>query len=421
MGTTTKQRRLFRERARRASARRWFAPVQVACPPAALPACLVAILAVASLAAATVVIEIPETVPATGVLLPSRGLLKLRAGRSGWVESLDVQDGARVDRGRVLMRITDAQRAPARHPEAEARLVSLHRELVLLGTTLDQQLAGIDAALDAGRRRRRLVQRRLEAARGEHATWQRQTELQERQASRVTALAASGVVAAQTADDLAGGVLRARAAWQAARQRVLALEDELAGIDDELSRDAARPAQARAEAAMRRESLLRAIAAEELRSATEVTAPGDGIVAGLTVQDGSFVQAGQVLLTLYDPGDPLEARLYVSADNAAMIFVGQRAELRLRAYPQELFGTRAATVSSIAAAALPPAELGAALPIAGKVFEIRAAIDGPAIVADGRQWSLSPGTTFGADLIRRRWPLYRWLLRSRRADAGLGS
>lgn len=418
METSSTHPSLFRGRAARAVARRWFAPVQVACPPAALPVCLVAIFAVTSLAAAAIVIEIPETIPAAGVLLPSRGLLKVRAGRSGWVENVEVRNGAQVGRGRVLMRVTDEQRAPARHPEAAARLASLRKELTLLDAALEQQLAGIDEAQQAGRHRRRLVESRLEAARSEHATWRGQAQLQQRLASRVAALAADGAVPAQKADDLAAAVLRARASGQAARQRVLALEDELAGLDGELSRDAARRALLGTEAAMRRESLLREIASEELRSATEVVAPGGGIVAGLAVREGSFVQAGQVLLTLYDPGDPLEARLYVGADNAAMIFVGQRAELRLRAYPKELFGTRTATVTSIAATALPSAEIGVALPVAGKVFEIRAALDGPAIVADDREWLLAPGTTFAADLIRRRWPLYRWLLRSREAGGG---
>ena len=420
MVTTTPQ-RLFRERAARAAGRRWFAPVQVACPPAAVPACLVAVLVVALLAAATVVIEIPETIPAAGVLLPSRGLLKIRAGRAGWVGKIDVSDGDRVGRGRVVLRITDTQRAPQRDPEVAARLTSLHKELELLAATLQQRLADLDAARRAGDRRRQLVARRLQAARSEYGMWQQQAALQQRQASRVAALAAGGVVPAQHADDLAAEVLRARASGAAARQRVLALEDELAGIDEDLARDATQPALLRAEAAMRRESLLRDIASEELHSATEVTAPGDGIVAGLTVRDGSFVQAGQVLLTLYDPDEPLEARLYVAADNAAMIFEGQRVELRLRAYPKELFGTLAATVTSIAATALPPAEIGAGVRSVGKVFEVRAAIDGRAIVAGGRAWPLAPGTTFEADLVRRRWPLYRWLFASRRTGGGRAS
>jgi hypothetical protein len=104
-----------------------------------------------------------------------------------------------------------------------------------------------------------------------------------------------------------------------------------------------------------------------------------------------------------------------------MIFEGQRAELRLRAYPKELFGTLAATVTSIAATALPPAEIGAGVRSAGKVFEIRAAIGGRAILADGRAWPLAPGTTFEADLVRRRWPLYRWLFASRRTGGGRAS
>jgi len=157
---------------------------------------------------------------------------------------------------------------------------------------------------------------------------------------------------------------------------------------------------------------LREITESELQSALELTSPGDGAVAGLSVRAGSLVQAGQILMTLHDPRDVLEAYLYVSADNAGMIELGQAVELQLRAYPHQLFGTHTATITSVSAVAIPMHEIDAGLAIAGPVFEIRAALASTTIQARGNTWSLLPGTVFSADLIRRRWPVYQWLLRS---------
>ena len=48
----------------------------------------------------------------------------------------------------------------------------------------------------------------------------------------------------------------------------------------------------------------------------------------------------------------------------------------------------------------------------GPVFVIRARLGDTAIRSGNRSWPLAPGTSFEADVVRGRWPLYRWLLRS---------
>jgi membrane fusion protein len=95
-----------------------------------------------------------------------------------------------------------------------------------------------------------------------------------------------------------------------------------------------------------------------------------------------------------------------------MIKLGQLVELQLRAYPHQLFGTQTATITDISAAAIPIREIEIGVSFSGPVFEIRAALASANVIARGDNWRLPPGTLFDANLIRRRWPLYRWLLRS---------
>lgn len=402
---------LFRTSAIRAAEYRWFSPVQIVTPPSAPIALTLAILAIGGLLLALIAIEIPERVRASGVLMPSQGLLKVRSRRSGWVDRLSVSEGANVVRGQTLLWLTDTQSAPDRGPETVTRIESLQNELLLAEQSVEQEIAGIEARRQYRHRRTKLLGSQLAAARSEHLVRRSQSSLQNDRASRIALLVAEGLLAEQSADDATIAALQAEATSQAAWQQVLALQDNLLLLERQSLEDAESPALLRMKARREREATLREIAESELRSATTVTAQINGLATGLSVRPGSYVQAGQVIVTLYDPADRLEAHLYVSADNAAMIKVGQRVELQLRAYPHQLFGTQAAVISSISAAARSDRENDLPVPVHGPVFELRARLESATVSARGVDWPLPPGTMFTADIVRRRWPLYVWLLR----------
>ena len=407
---------LFRKQALVSTRQRWFGPVRVVMPPSTLFTISLACLVVTLLGTAVVSIEIPDRVRTYGVLLPAEGLLKVKAPRAGRVERLPVANGDSVTPGQVLLRLSGSQRAPGREPEPAARIGSLGRELRLLDESMDRlaDLAGSRERLT--RRRLRLVGKRIEAAEAEVQARQEQTDILAARADRIGQLAARNAIAADAAKDSVAGVLVSRAANLAAQQRVLALQDDRLAIEQQLAQDRDNVALMRRESGARRESLLRQIAASELQSAVEVTAPGGGIVSGLAVRAGEHVAAGDVLMTVYAPESRLEARLFLNPDNAGMIAVGQRVELQLQAYPHQLFGTRSAVVSAISTIVLPPDQIDTDLPVKGPVFVVRARLAQAPMQADSRSWPLPPGTTFQADLVRARWPLYRWLLRSVSGD-----
>ena len=385
-------------------------------PPSALFTTVLSWLVIMMLGAAVVSIEIPDRVRTYGVLLPVDGLLEVKAPRSGRVERLPVANGDRVTPGQVLLRLSGSQRAPGREPELAARIGSLRREMRLLDESLQRQanLAGSHERLN--RRRLLMLGKRIEAAEAEVRTREEQTAILTARAERLGQLVVRNAIAADVAKDSMASVLVSTAASLAAQQRVLALQDERLTIEQQLAQDRDRVAAMQRESGARREALLRQIAASELQSALEVTTPGGGIVSGLTVRPGEDVAAGDVLLTVYAPESRLEARLFLSPDNAGRVAVGQRVELQLRAYPHEFFGTRSAVVTAISTIVLPPDQIDANLPVQGPVFVVRARVRHARVEAGDHSWPLPPGTSFQADLVRARWPLYRWLLRSVSGD-----
>lgn len=407
---------LFREQALAAKHRRWFGPANVAMPPSAPFAVGIACAVIAMLVMAAATIEIPDRVRVRGVLLPPEGLLKVRAPRSGRVEHLPVANGNGVTPGEVILRLSGSQRAPGREPEDAMRLASLERELQVLDDALQRQaeLAGAREALN--QRRLRLTAKRIEGAQAEARAHDEQGVIAARRAERVGQLAAAKAIPTDAVADAEAAVLSLRAAQQAAAQRTFALEDERLRIEQQIAMDRDALATLRRDIGVRREVLRRQIAAAELQSTLEVAAPVGGIITGITVREGEFIAAGEVVMTVHAPGSRLEARLFLSPDNAGMISVGQRVELRLNAYPHQFFGTQGAVVTAISTAALPPNEADADVPLKGPVFVIRARLRHAAIRAGNRSWPLAPGTSFEADLVRARWPLYRWLLRSVSGD-----
>jgi len=65
-----------------------------------------------------------------------------------------------------------------------------------------------------------------------------------------------------------------------------------------------------------------------------------------------------------------------------------------------------------------PQEVRVPLLLSGPVFEVRATLDDTAINAFDEMWQLTPGTSFQADLVQRRYRLYEWLLRAVAGGSG---
>jgi len=407
---------LFRRQAAVSLRRRWFGPVQLLTPPSAPVAIGVAAAAVVLLCLAVVTIEIPDRVRAVGMLVPVDGLLKVRASRAGRIEKLVVQNGDNVGRHQVLMRISGNKHAPGRAPELAARIASLRRELGLLGEELQREVDAVRERAMLNRKRLEFTKQRIAVAQTELRTREQHAVLSDGQAQRFHRLTDSRAVAEHVADEFTASALQAAATREAAHQRVLDLQDEQLVIEQQLAHDRTLPEILYRRAAIKREIIERQIAAGELLSAVEITAPYAGVVSGVAVRAGEEVAVGRVLMTLHDPASRLEARLYLSPDNAGMISAGQRVELQLKAYPHQLFGTRSAIVRSVSATTIAVDEIDAGLVFSGPVFEVRAELQDSAVMVSGRSWSLPPGTSFTADLVRRRWPLFRWLWRSVSGD-----
>lgn len=248
---------------------------------------------------------------------------------SGFVTELKVSEGDRVKRGDLLVRIDDR----------EARLQLLE---------LDYAVEGIDAQSDQTQARLELLDRTtasaiaarrsdLLAAQAEVSVRESKLKLARDEFARADSLKKRGVVSTQR--------------WQAFQTGVETAQQELAKSRAEVKTAAAglvSAQAARGEIEVLRRDLARLDAQRALTLAQRerkqieiddmtVVSPVDAVIDKTFVSSGEFVQTGQRLLLLHDPG-----RVWVEANvketQLRNLQLGQVVTINVDAYPDHSFG-----------------------------------------------------------------------------------
>ncbi|MGE3508961.1 MAG: HlyD family secretion protein [Vicinamibacterales bacterium] len=277
----------------------------------------------------------PTTVIAASGRIEGR-LTTLTAKSTAHLVRIGVEEGARVARDEVLAEFADeSQQARVRAAEARrdsfaAQLRAVEIELDALGAQVPLAIAQAEAALAEAHTR----VTRADAVAAQAA----------RDTARYDVLAQAGDVPAQRAEE-------ARLQWavaqqaaveaQAAEQRAVRALD-LARLDRRRL-DAQR---AQRDAAARQLEDVGAALAEQQSyvEAFTVRSPLAGTVLARTVEVGERVNAGTPLFTLVDLDD-LYVKVYIPEPQIGRIVLGERAIIRVNAYPGRDFEARVARVA----------------------------------------------------------------------------
>lgn len=403
---------LFRKRCISASRRNLLGQVCVVTPPATVTTLVLALFSLVLLAAAAYIVEVPQRTRAIGVLMPAGGLLKVIATDTGRITELAVKEGTTVTEGQLLLRITSDLNAPDQSAVSESQLRSLQAELDLIDRAHAQEQQMKSSAATAIEKQLTLSQNRLAKAAAELDLQSKHIQLLERRYEQMSVLVGQGSLAADKLAQERSGILHAKASSTGLERAMLRIRQELKQQEAERNEILEVTELDRLRHDIERGRLLRQIGKTQIEAGRVVLAPAAGIVARLSVKRGSASRPGQTLMTLYRQESRLEAWLYLPSDKAGQLRAGQPVQLRLDAYPHHMFGTIDAVVSEVSTIALLASDVAVPLPIKGPVFEVRASIASDSIDALGSSWPLAPGTSFQADVIRQRYRLYQWLLRS---------
>jgi membrane fusion protein len=347
--------KLFRRQAIVRARQHWLGELLVAMPPRAPLAAVIAILACLLLAGSTVAISIPERIPASGVIMPTGRILKVLAPRDGTVTAVRVANGQHVEPGQALLEIASGD-SGTESPWA-ARLRSLEREFAALDEEARSDAAATRRSIAGIERRIALNVERLESAAEEARLHRAQLAVATRHLARGQELLTAGSIAAHEVDTLATERLNRLVLQNAANDRRLALEEELALLAIERDQRISGAEQRRLRAERDHERLQRERLDLNAKTRTTVVAPGPGSAGAVLIGAGSSVRSGQLLLQVFEADSELFAYIYVSADDSGRVSRGQAIDLRLHAYPYQLYGTLSATIVEVASVPVPAADL----------------------------------------------------------------
>lgn len=353
-------------------------------------------------------------VAASGLLVPSLGLLDVTAPDAGVIDTLSVVPGQRVSQGQVLATL---------FVDTYAR--DLNRSGVPVGSKVEsvlaQQIAQAHGELEmvhtAALLRKRALEQDIEFDRRqlEALSALRQAQAAELSEARLF----QERVESTGRGALSEVQLRAYRAEVAVLERALAetglrameLEQRLERTGSELKAlplDSARKqAQIEARLAELQLSSTRNAAAHRI----ELRASRNGIVAETLGSIGQPVERGQLVLQLLPEGSVLEAELWLPSEAIGMIEADAQVRLRLRPFPFRSFGLQPGRVKSIAAVALTNAQAGERGSDFGPPrYRVRVALMAQTVQApDGRPRQLRAGMQVDADVLLEPRPLYQTL------------
>jgi membrane fusion protein len=363
---------------------------------------------------------------ASGVLLPSEGLIRVRPGQGGVVTQVRVKEGQEVKAGDVLFVLSNERNIGTRR-SAESTVSELlqYRRDSYRDELLQTRQQSTQRLLAAQKRATGLLE--------EGARLDSQIVLQKSRVALVTQafgrfkdLHSTNYISAAQMEEKEGELLDQR-------QRLAELE-RLRGTNgrDYTSaqaeyRDLRYQAQ-RDEAGLKRNALAmqQDLAESEARRKIQVIAPTAGTVTAITVEVGKPVLADSTLTSVLPAGSELEAEIYVPSRSVGFIKPGMKVLLRYQAYPYQKFGQYEAVVHEVAGTSISAQEL--TLPGAATVsnqtseplYRIRLKLKRQSVLVYGKLVNLKPGMLLDVSIILEHRRLYEWVLEPLFSISGRG-
>jgi membrane fusion protein len=402
---------LFREETEEARANAWLGRVLLARPLSFTLLTWAAAIIVIVLAALFVAGEYTRKARVVGVLAPVTGVVKIVSGQAGVVQSINVREGAAVDRDAPIVTIVDPRTSSSNENVAISVATHLEARKHALIAQRQHALDAMRAEQAAISRRRDALERELSLLEGELATQSQRTLLARHALERSLGLELTGFLSPAAVDRERDASLEQVSRMDALRRTRLGLNREADAAELE-----ARSLFARGQAQVAAIDLQLAALEQErverqMQYGATLAAPTSGVVTTLLVEPGQSIMAGTTVATMMSTDSRLEVHLFAPSRAIGFVRSGQQVLLRFLAYPHQKFGLHGAQISTVARNPMPPSELGFAPPDGNRepLYRIKAELPEQTISAYGKREPLQAGMQVEADIHLDRRRLIEWI------------
>jgi hemolysin D len=407
-------------------------------PPSPIGRSILWLILLASVTAITwsFLSEIDTVAVAEGRLVPEGRLRTVEATDQGIIRAIHVREGAHVNAGDVLIEldptIADADMASAR-TELSTSSLTRARDNALMeyargaggaviapkgaasaGIEAEQQLVAARIS-EFEQKQGGLAERRsgteasARSAEAEIQKLQRTLPLLQEQVQNQKDLEKQGFGARQKRLQVEQALIAAEQDLRAQSAKLDEARSQIAAIDREAAQSRqefiGRAAQERAEAegvvATRGDAVRKA---DQKRGRQKLTAPVSGTIQEVTVTTiGEAPEVGKPLITIVPDGEPLVVEALLLNKDAGFVRAGQKAAVKIEAYPFTRYGVLTAKVERVSPDATVDQQRGLVFPIRLKLAE-------KSIKVDGKLALITSGMSVTAEVVtgRRRVIDYLW-------------
>lgn len=349
-----------------------------------------------------------------GVVVPSTGLITVRANQSGIISTTDIKEGQFTPKSEKLLTINS--------DTFDNNGVSINQRL---RSSLNQQILSLEGQrnfehLMSQSRVEELESKisrlnlEIDSAKQSLAFAQERTLIKQKAGHSYSTLLNKKYISELTYQEHLSNVVSLQAAEESQKLLIQQLERERIAALHQKS-------YLELQGNMRELELKRLLdnlvqQQIELTSTSEIVinSPVSGQVTSLRAEVGQAISQGDVLLNIIPEGSGLQVELYAPSRAVGFLRAGQEVGLRFDAFPYEKFGIQKGKILKISQSTLSPNELKAqdqTIRADGEtLYKIAVLLDKPTINIYGKEESLKVGMKVSASINLETRRLYEWLL-----------
>lgn len=406
---------VFREEALRRGAESPYGPIVLARSWPSWVSVLAAVLIGSPICGYLILGSYTKRSTAVGLIVPTRGTIRIFPAAPGMVTQRHVEEGQRVRRGELLFVLSDDRRVAdafenQRLSDSQATSLAQRRESILRNIRTvrllrDQIQEGLRTRLLTLQDQQRRVQQEIELH-------DRRVSTATRILERHRTLAKERFISEVALQDKEDQVETVRVQVIGAERQKAELASTIVAVKNELSQSGAHTEIQIAELERDLATLDQEAAEAHTRDRLAVTAPIDGVITAITAQLGQ-PSGNQALATLLPDGFELEVHLFAPSRAIGFVEPNQRVRIRYQAYPYQKFGHYGGVVTEVSRSPLQPSELSATAPLAlvsqEGLYRVVVKPDSQTVNVYGKSLALTPGMALDADIEQERRQLIEWI------------
>ena len=345
-----------------------------------------------------------------GVLVPSTGIVRIYAPRSGEVEVLNVDDGQNVYVGQSLLRLRSLTHLASGETLNRQQQYSLTAQLAILTSQVENEQTLSQRKQNRKRESIKEHKSSIRQLRNQLEVSQKLAVLKRQQYQRTEKLAIEGYLTEDAKNNSYQQLLIQQQSLESNKRLLIEqqgklkqLKHELAQLPLLLNQKLAQIRSQQAELSVRLSQLI-AQESEQLKASI------DARVTAIQVHSGEQIERGQLLMTLLPRDTDLEAELYVPSRAAGFMGIGQTVRIRYGAFPYQRYGIFNGTITEISEAILTPEELRVSVALSEAVYRVRVTLAHQSVSAFGKENQLQPGMQLDADIMLDTMSLLDWVM-----------